>query len=87
MPNENDRILTLELNFKNFMENVEAKFNTILKKLDEMPTTYTNKVEFWVLCEKVKNIEKQKIARVKNWGMIIVALISSTVTVITLLAK
>lgn len=37
MTKESERILSLELNFKNFMNNVEEKFDAIIKKLDTIP--------------------------------------------------
>ena len=76
---ESDRILSLEINFENFMKNVEDKFCTILKKLDEFPNIYATKNEVSNLKDDIRTIKSntnsKKLEWIKVWGGWIVALI------------
>lgn len=71
-----ERILTLELNVKNFMERVEEKFDTIITKLDDMPNVYATKSELSVIKEEIKTQRWDKRQWVQTRWAIIVAIIS-----------
>jgi len=51
MTKDSDRLLSLELNFKNFMGRVEEKFNVIIKKLEDHSELFATKKEL----EEVKS--------------------------------
>lgn len=68
---ENDRILTLELNFANFMKNVTDKFDAIMCKLDRLPETYATKEELRALWNKIKSDSSNKLWSKKiNYNLI-----------------
>ena len=71
-----ERILTLELNMKNFMQRVEEKFDTIISKLDDMPNVYATKSELSVIQEEIKTQRWDKRQWVQTRWAIIVAIIS-----------
>lgn len=75
-----DRVLILELNFKNFMDRFDEKIDAILEKVNEVPKTYARKEELSSLCSRLEIIEEDKIntkqAWAKNRWAISVALIS-----------
>ena len=93
-----DRILTLEINFKNFMEQVTEKLDTILEnqtnmeiKIDAIPLTYATKLEVEDVRQQVKDIrcEDNETARIwiqRNWATII-ALITAAWAILSNLLK
>ena len=77
MTKESERILTLELNLKNFMERVEEKFDAIINKLDEMPNIYATKEELKLVKKELCWDKKTKTVRIQTRWAIIVAVVST----------
>ena len=88
---QGERFLTLELNFKNFMDRIEEKVDTILDIVQDIPNVYAKKEEVNALNKKIEKIELHdagiKLARAKNRWPIIVSLVSATVAIVTLLTS
>lgn len=88
---QTERILTLELNFKNYMDRMEEKLDTILEIVKDMPNVYAKKEEVIDLKNKFKLFESWetsvKIAMIKTRWPIISTIIMAAVTIATLLRK
>jgi len=87
MTKESDRILALELNFKNFMQNVDEKFTTIIKKLEDLPNTYATKEELNLVKEEICSNTTTKNIWIQTRGSLLVAIISAAAFIITSLVK
>ena len=85
MTKETDRILALELNFKNFMQNVDEKFTTIIKKLDDLPQTYATKDELNAVKDEICNNNNTKNIFIQTRWSLIVAIISAGAFIVTAL--
>ena len=85
MTKESDRILSLELNFKNFMNNVEEKFDAIMEKLDTIPWTYATKQELNAVKDEICNNRTTKNIFIQTRWSLIVAIISAGAFIITAL--
>lgn len=95
---ERDRILTLEINFKNFMDQVTEKLDTILEnqenmeiKIDAIPLTYATKLEVDDVRQQIKGIktEDNETSRLwiqRNWATII-ALITAAWAILSNIFK
>lgn len=83
-----DRILTLEINFKNFMDRIEEKVDAILEIVQDIPNVYAKKEEVNELKNKFKLFESWetsiKVAKIKTWWPIVTTIIMAMVTVATL---
>lgn len=85
MTKESDRILSLEINFKNFMKNVEDKFDAIMEKLDTIPWTYATKQELNAVKDEICNNTSTKNVFIQTRWSLIVAIISAWAFIITAL--
>lgn len=86
-PSEKERILTLELNLKNFMERVEEKFDTIIEKLNEMPKIYATKTELQWVKEELAMGNARKVARIQQYGWIVWSLVWLLGVILALIIK
>lgn len=86
-----ERVLTLEINFKNFMEQVLEKLDYITEKVEDMPRVYATKDEVAAVNNKLNMIDWGKVATktewIKTWWVILVATISFVGNLVLALLK
>lgn len=77
MTKDSDRILCLEINFQNFMENVNEKFDAIMSKLNEMPKTYATKSELESVKQQIIVKWNTKVVWIQTRWALLVAIVSA----------